>query len=252
MRPLHRKIIAVTCLAFEARIAATANVAVICAARTRGLAELIESAAAHGCCGMISFGVAGGLDPRLRPGDWVVAADVVTGCVRYPTDAAWSRRVLRALPLAVHAGISGVDEPIAQPAAKAQLRKLQGTAAVDTESHVAARVAAAHRIPFVAARVVLDPAHRALPPAALLPLRADGSPDLPAIARSLRGAPRQVAPLGLLAAEAFRAQSALSLGRRLLGEALGFDIAEALGADAQGAGAEQLALAAGQLPIESV
>jgi adenosylhomocysteine nucleosidase len=247
---LHQKIIAVTCLSFEARIAATAAVTVVTAARTRRLAGLIEIAAAEGCCGIISFGVAGGLDPRLRPGDWVVATHVIAGCVRYPTDVSWSRRLCGALPSSVHTGISGVDYPIAQPAAKAQLHKPDGTAAVDTESHVAAQVAAAHRIPFVAARVVLDPAHRALPPAALLPLCADGSPDLSAIARSVHGSPRQVGALGLLASDAIRAQSALLLGRRCLGVALGFEGRKRLDVDdADAQRAEKLALAAAQLPF---
>ena len=246
---LRPKVIAVTCLAFEARIAAaTASVNILCSARSNSLARLIETAIAQDCGGIISFGVAGGLDPRLRPGDWVVASQVVTNSTRYPTDASWSRRICDALPSPGHGSISGVDEPIARPADKARLHELHGSLAADTESHVAARMAAARGIPFAAARVVLDPAHRALPPAALLPLCPDGSPDLRAIARSVRIAPGQIRALSRLAVEAICAQSALLLGTRCLGESLGFEGCQTL----EPAGSEgELALTDGELPARS-
>jgi len=247
------KVIAVTCLAFEARIAAAAGVIVVCAARAQGLAALIEAAITNDCCGIASFGVAGGLDPGLRPGDWVVVSHVVTENGRYPTDPSWTRRISEALPSAIHATIVGVDKPVSHPTGKALLRSVHGSAAVDTESHVAAQVAAARGIPFVAARVILDPAHRPLPPAALLPLRIDGSPDLRGIARSVRTTRRQLVPLTRLAADTFRARSALLLGSKCLGEALAFESHQALHAgltDAQED--EELALEAAQLPIQSL
>lgn len=247
------KVIAVTCLAFEARIAAAAGVTVVCAARAQGLAALIEAAITDDCCGIASFGVAGGLDPRLRPGDWLVATHVVTESGEYPTDPSWSRRISEALPAATQATILGVDKPVSHPSAKALLHRTHGSAAVDTESHVAARVAAARGIPFVAARVILDPAHRPLPPAALLPLRPDGSPDLRAIARSVRGVRRQLVPLTRLAADTFSARSALLLGRRCLGEALGFESRQALQVAGTGAQEnEELALEAAQVPMQSL
>src|SRR5690348_16185478 len=165
------KVIAVTCLAFEARIAAAAGLKVVCAARAQGLAALIEAAITHDCCGIASSGVAGGLDPGLRPGDWAVASDVVAEHGRYPTDPRRSRRISAALPSALHATIVGVDKAVSHTTRKALLRSEHGSEAVNTESHVAAQVAAARGIPVVAARVILDPAHRPLPPAALLPLR---------------------------------------------------------------------------------
>ncbi len=250
MRSSPAKIVAITGLAFEARIAAAAGVTVLCAARRRDLAELIETAIANGCHGIVSFGVAGGLDPRLCPGDWVVASHVLAENVRYATDVPWSRRIRDGLPSAVYADISGVDQPVAHPAGKALLHAADGSVAVDTESHVAARVAAARGIPFVAARVILDPAHRTLPSAALLPLCADGSPDLRAIARSVRLAPAQLGPLARLAADASRAQSALFVGRARLGEALAFAIhptPDVTAAD----GGQDPALPAADLPLSS-
>ena len=54
---------------------------------------------------------------------------------------------------------------VPDPQAKQALRRTSGAAAVDTESHIVAGVAAAHRLPFVAFRVVADSVRRTLPPA---------------------------------------------------------------------------------------
>src|SRR5207247_2534193 len=79
----------------------------------------------------------------------------------------------------------------------------------DMESHLAARIAAAHGLPFTACRVIVDPAHRNLPPAALLALRPDGSPDVPAVLRSVMEQPRQLPDLMRLAVAATIARAAL-------------------------------------------
>src|SRR5262249_11883183 len=61
----------------------------------------------------------------------------------------------------------GVDAAIADPAVKRQLHQLVGAAAVDMELHVVARLAVGHGLAFAALRVIIDPAHRAIPDAAL-------------------------------------------------------------------------------------
>jgi adenosylhomocysteine nucleosidase len=214
-------VIAVTCLAFEARIARRSGVTVLCNGRRERLRERVEHASERATA-MINFGVAGGLDDGLRPGDWIVGAVVVTDGGRHEADAAWARRLCQALPGARFGDISGQDEPIASPTDKYALRRRDGTIAVDNESHVVAEVAARRRIPFAVARVVLDPAWRALPPAALEPLNPDGTADIAAVIRSVGRAPRQLAGLAMVAADALRARSELRLGCARLGPALGF------------------------------
>ena len=214
-------VIAVTCLAFEARIARRSGVTVLCNGRRERLRERVELAAER-AAGLISFGVAGGLDDGLRPGDWIVGAGVVTDTGRHEADAGWARRLCQALPAARFGEISGQDEPIARPDQKYALRRRDGTIAVDNESHVVAEIAARKRIPFAIARVVLDPAWRALPPAALEPLNPDGTADIAAVMRSIGRAPRQLAGLAMVATDALRARSELRLGCARLGPALGF------------------------------
>ena len=215
-------VLAVTCLAFEARIAAGGGVRVFCASDRDRLAARIEAAAAGGCCGIVSFGVAGGLNPLLMPGDLVIASSIVTDQGRIRTDEAWATALLAALPGSVHADISGIDVPVADAVGKRALRRAHRTAAVDTESHIAAAVAARRGVPFAAVRVVLDPAHRSLPPAALVPLRRDGSADVRAVFASVRRVPGQVPSLLRIVADVSFAWSTLARGRRRLGHALGF------------------------------
>ena len=213
--------IAVTCLAFESRIAAGPGVAVL-HGHIPNLRTALEDAIARGASGIISFGIAGGLAPDLAPGAWVVASGVVAAHKRYPTDRDWARRLLQALGCAVHADIAGVDAPVVEPADKRALRDATTSVAVDMESHIAAEAAQAHGLPFAACRVIIDPAHRALPPAALVNLRPDGTPDVAAVLRSVIRQPRQLPALLRVAADARAAQLALRAGRQKLGAGLSF------------------------------
>jgi adenosylhomocysteine nucleosidase len=221
LRPAEWPTIAVTCLAFESRIASGPGVAVL-HGHIPNLRTALEEAIARGCSGIISFGIAGGLAPDLAPGSWVVASGVVAAHRRYATDGDWARRLLQQLGCAVHADIAGVDDPVVEPGDKRRLRDATSSVAVDMESHVAGEAAEAHGLPFAACRVILDPAHRALPPAALIDLRPDGTPDIAAVLGSVIRQPLQLPALLRVAADARAAQLALRAGRRRLGPGLSF------------------------------
>ena len=211
-------IIAVMGLAFEARIAGGTT---IVGAEARGGTRL-SAEVARGARGIISFGIGGGLAEELSPGQLIVAAEVVCGDERHQTDDGWSRRMLRALPGARHEVIAGVDAPVADPGHKRALHASTGAVLVDTETHHVARVAAAHGVPFAACRVVVDPAHRQLPPGALLELLPDGTLDRPAILHCILRQPGQLPTMARLAFEAAVARAALRRARMLLGADLGF------------------------------
>jgi adenosylhomocysteine nucleosidase len=65
-------------------------------------------------------------------------------------------------------------------------------------------------IPFAALRAIADPADRNVPPAALLPLAADGRPDLARVLASLLRRPQQAAALFGLAREVRHGLAALA------------------------------------------
>jgi hopanoid-associated phosphorylase len=213
-------VIAVTSVSLEANIASGPGVSVICDQASRLVASL-EAEIARGAVGIISFGIAGGLAPELSAGDWVVGSGVWAEEAYHLTDQRWARRLLDALPGAVLAKIAGADLPIATASDKRRLRDRTGAAAVDMESHIAGRIAAAHKIPFAICRTVIDAAHRDLPPAALVGLRDDGTPDVLAVSRSLVRRPGQLPALARIAVDAWTARQALRLGRSLLGAGLG-------------------------------
>src|SRR5262249_2351694 len=155
----------------------------------RRLATSLACAIEADCLGVISFGIAGGLSPDLRAGTYVVGSTIVSGGNQFITDRNWSLALLQLIPDAVHGAIAGVTTVVAHPEAKRALHMSTGALAVDNESHVVASVAAARGLPMAAVRVVMDPATREIPGAALAAVRANGTIDLAALIRSMMREP---------------------------------------------------------------
>jgi hopanoid-associated phosphorylase len=211
----QRSVIALVGLAFEARIAAGPGVLVIC--RGRETSDLLRLAVGAGCRSIISFGVAGGLAPDLIPGDCVVASAIIDYPAVRPTDPLWSRKLAEMIPGARNGPIMGVNSVVSDPSDKRKLHTFTRAVAVDMESHLVARLADAHGLAFAAVRVIIDPAHRAVPPAALLAMAPGGSTDVSAMLWEILARPSQVSPLMRLAADAIAARAALVRLRRALG-----------------------------------
>ena len=186
------------------------------------LSAALSAAIAYGASGIISFGIAGGLAPDLVAGDWVIASGVRNGTDVLATDRAWAETLLARLPDALHAEVVGVNILIPSPLEKFRLYKETGAAAVDMESGIAAKIAVEHHIPFAACRVIIDAAHRMLPPAATVGLRPNGTTDVLAISRSVWQNPSQLPDLMRTAFDACIARRALRLGREQLGVGFGF------------------------------
>ena len=214
----------------EARIASGPGVRAIAGGGdARMLVVALERELARGASAVISFGIAGGLAEDIAPGTWLVARAIVAPTARWPCDTAWARILAERLRDALTVDLAGVDAPIAQSTAKRALHRVTGAAAVDTESHIAAAMAADHGLPFAAFRVVADAAERNLPPAACEALRPDGKISGVAVLRSLARTPGQIPALARTAIDARIALRALSRGRRLLGLRLGYpDLGELL------------------------
>ncbi|HZD89892.1 MAG TPA: adenosylhopane nucleosidase, partial [Pseudolabrys sp.] len=113
--------IVVVGLAFEARIAAGCGLPVICSGDGRNLTSNLKRAIATGCTGLVSFGVAGGLDPALKAGTCVVGSAIVADETFHETDRTWSQRLLEAMPGAVHGVLAGAPGPVCTPADKRRL-----------------------------------------------------------------------------------------------------------------------------------
>jgi hopanoid-associated phosphorylase len=219
--PADRFVIALVGMAFEARIASGPGVVVICRNTQSELAASLDQAVKRGCRSIISFGVAGGLAPHLRPGNWVVASSIIDAQQSRPTDRSWSETILKMIPGAEHRPITGVDYAVAAPEAKRRMHVETGAATVDMESHLVARLASTHGLSFTAIRVVIDPAHREVPGAALAGMRPDGGTSITAVLRELVAGPSQLSGLLRVAYDAYAARRALLRARRLLGPNFG-------------------------------
>jgi hopanoid-associated phosphorylase len=195
-----RPILIVTGLVQEARIAAGPGKAVICSSsdpqQLRALLTVFDPSTIRG---VISFGVAGGLDPSLKSGDVVVATEVTAGDARWFAGLSLAEDQIAALAMGgrriVRGGLAGVEEVVVAQAGKAALRSETGAAAVDMESHIAAAYATEAGLPFAALRVISDPASRALPALARAAIKANGDIDLRKIFRGVVQNPRTLRAL---------------------------------------------------------
>jgi len=226
-----RPVLAVTGLLAEARVAAGPGIMVVssggCAV---SLEKALNCAVAKNACAIISFGIAGALAPGLSPGSALVARAIVTESGEsFESDRAWTQRISKALGGAPIVDIAGVDAPVTGPQGKRALHLITGAVAVDMESHVAARAAHRHQLPFAAFRVISDPVHREVPHAAVVGMRPDGTVSLRALVRSLLREPRQLPQLTRTALDAGAAFAALLRSRKMIASGLGFgDLGELL------------------------
>lgn len=218
------RVLAVSGLGAEARLARGAGVRVVAGGGdSAALAASIRRELERGARALISFGIAGGLAPSLRPGTLVVASAIcMPDGTLIPTDLRWSQALQSAVPGALFGVLAGSETIVSEPRQKADLRARTAALAVDMESQTVARMAAAHGLPFTALRAIADSAERCLPAAATVAMRAGGGLDLRAVLRSLASEPAQVAGLLRIALDARAALAALARGRRLLGDRLGY------------------------------
>ena len=120
-----------------------------------------------GAVRLMSFGMAGGLDPELSAGTVVVPTEVISSSgTRFTTSAEWREQLCLGIARQ-RTSVGGVllssAAPVDAVADKATLFHETGAVAVDMESLGIAEVAAARGLPFMAVRVIVDTAGDVLP-----------------------------------------------------------------------------------------
>lgn len=158
---------------------------------------------------LVSFGVAGGLQPGLAPGALLIPDEMWVEGRAIPVDRALAEGLRAKLPQALPGRIAAGSGLVATIEAKAALYAQTQAAAVDLESGLLAGAAQAAGLPFVIIRAVADPSHRALPKAAQIPLTSAGTPNLPAILGSVLRSPGQIPGLIALGLDMSRAMASL-------------------------------------------
>ena len=184
-----------------------------------------ERLIAEGAEALISFGLAGGLISRLRPGHIVLAEKtILPGGRAIEMDKDWAGRLLRLSSgsgLAIEAGaIAGSDRIVPTPDEKHALAAQTGALIVDMQTHALAEAAEAARVPALAIRAVSDPADQAVPRIAREAVRPDGEVKTMKVLGGLCAAPWELP--ALLSLRRGQAAAFAALGRltRLAGPAL--------------------------------
>jgi adenosylhomocysteine nucleosidase len=193
-------------MASEARIARRSGLSIAIGGGTpQGARVAAEQLLQEGARSLVSFGLAGGLDPALTPGDLLAAETVLSGGRLFPCDAALVRRLgVRSVPLLL-AG----DAIVATAREKARLYAESGAAAVDLESGAVAELATEAGIPFAVLRAICDGADRNLPRAAMEGLDSAGRIAPFKLVAALLRDQAQIFGLIALGRDAARARSAL-------------------------------------------
>lgn len=173
---------------------------------------------------LVSWGTAGGLDPRLGAGTLVLPERVISvDSESFAVDAGWRLRLAEQLhPCGKLAGgtLLSSQRLLATREAKAAAYARYQAAAVDMESAAIAAVAGERGLPFVALRVVVDAADQALPIAAAVALDGRGRLQPAALGAALLRRPQQLIGLARLAARFARARRALRCAERQAGALL--------------------------------
>lgn len=190
-------ILIATGLRREARIMARPGVSVIAGGGDAHRLEQALEARAGSARAILSCGIAGALADGPKAGDWLVSQD-----------GAFADGLAALLPGAWRGPVHADGRMISETIEKRALAARTGAIAVDMESHVAARIAERHGLPFAVARVISDSVDESLPPAALVGMGSDGRMRMGAVLRSILGRPGQIPALirtGIHAETAFRA-----------------------------------------------
>ena len=213
----------------EARCLRGLNVRIVC---TGGSPERARAEAARlvaeGAAGLVSFGLAGGLAPELRPGDLLLPETVrAPDGPALTADPPWRERLRAVFERggfrATGGALAGSDRIVATACEKQLLLEASGALAVDMESHAIAAVASGAGVPFVILRAIADPHDRVIPQAALEALRPDGRVRLPSVLGGVIREPRQLIALLRLGRDTAAALATLRRAALMAGPALGFD-----------------------------
>lgn len=202
----------------EARIAGFIPKALVgcTTARISRTGDVARALMAQGADQLLSFGIAGALAPDLPVGSVVIADQVISKTGRWLCDAAWVKELSDRIPSAHVGPVWGTDFILSGKSAKQNVYDVSHALVADMESHGVAETAAAAQLPFAVLRVVSDTAQFEFPPAALLPLQTNGTPDLKAIFSNLIRQPEQLKQLMQLARDSKKAFRELARVARVI------------------------------------
>ncbi len=167
---------------------------------------------------LLSFGLAGALDPGLKPGTLILPTHILgPQGIALPVDSNIHESLTAMLaPLTKSTGLLVSTQRIIDNAqSKKALAAESRAVAVDMESFGVAAAATGAKIPFAVLRAIADPAERSVPLAAQKGVDPDGRLRPLAVMAELLRYPSELADIARLARDNNRAMRALGRAARL-------------------------------------
>ncbi|MBL1141038.1 MAG: hypothetical protein HND53_03320 [Proteobacteria bacterium] len=152
--------------------------------------------------GLISWGVAGALEPSLNSGDLVLARSIISQNKNFQTSAQWTNKLLTHFQennKLLNTDIASSEEVCASIADKNSLFKATGATAVDMESAAIAEIALANNLDFLVIRAIADKANTSIPETVLKHTDNLGNPKVLKFVISCIFKPSQISELAILA-----------------------------------------------------
>ncbi len=185
----------------EARLARPLGLVAVGGGLPQGALLAAKSLISQGVTALLSFGLAGALDPALRPGELVIPRFVRMGELCFPCTPILASNT---------GGMLAAERILASAGEKSAAWQATGAVAVDLESGAVAQAAGEAGLGFAVLRAICDPAERSLPPAAIIALDHAGRIGLLRVLASVARQPWQVPVLLHLAGDARAARRALA------------------------------------------
>ncbi|MGE3623851.1 MAG: hypothetical protein AB7H77_08280 [Bdellovibrionales bacterium] len=123
---------------------------------------------------LMSFGIAGGLEPGLPIGSMIIGSHVVATDGNWSCDSNWVGELLQKFPGAHCGGVWGSEKLVATAREKRALYERSRCLIVDMESHCAAQIAAEAQLPLSVLRVVCDSSDMDVPQLVMAAIGEDG------------------------------------------------------------------------------
>jgi adenosylhomocysteine nucleosidase len=153
----------------------------------------------QGCDCLISWGVAGALDPQLTAGDLIVTSAVINDrseCFNFDSDDLKSLvETFKSLDPKVGGLLYSAEKPVPLAIEKQELHEKFHAESVDMESAAIAKVACDAQINFIAVRCIVDRSDCDLPVAATSSFKDNGKVDVFQLLKALTQNPLQLVPL---------------------------------------------------------
>lgn len=124
---------------------------------------------------LMSFGIAGGLEPGLPIGSTIIGTQVVSVDGTWQCDGQWINELSQKLPEAHCGGVWGSEFLVPTAREKRTLYEKSRCLIVDMESQCAAQIASEANIPLAVVRVVCDSSDMDVPQLVMAAISEDGS-----------------------------------------------------------------------------